>query len=118
VSRGVYFIFSNGVLYFDGGRGHYRFVDNSYQPANAASTSGTAQIVAPMDGTIVEVLVKQNQSVESGQVVAVLEAMKMAHQLKAMVSGEITLIGVKQGQQVQAQHLVASVAPSSGSIDE
>ena len=58
----------------------------TYQPAVSASSGGDAEVKAAMDGAIVDVKVKVGDTVERGDVIAVLEAMKMAHQLKAGVS--------------------------------
>lgn len=57
-------------------------------------------ITAPMPGTIVNVLVKPGQSVKKGQVVAVLEAMKMENEIVAPVDGKVETVNVDKGQNV------------------
>ncbi|XP_010522739.1 PREDICTED: methylcrotonoyl-CoA carboxylase subunit alpha, mitochondrial isoform X2 [Tarenaya hassleriana] len=57
-------------------------------------------VVAPMAGLVVKVLVENQDKVEQGQRVIVLEAMKMEHVVKAPSSGYIHGLGVKVGQQV------------------
>lgn len=58
------------------------------------------RITAPMPGTIVNVLVKPGQSVKKGQVVAVLEAMKMENEIVAPVDGKVEAVNVDKGQNV------------------
>ena len=64
------------------------------------SVSNGENITAPMPGTIVNVLVKEGQNVKKGQVVAILEAMKMENEILAPVDGCIEAINVNKGQNV------------------
>ncbi|CDE34692.1 MAG: biotin/lipoyl-containing protein [Ruminococcus sp.] len=59
-------------------------------------------ISAPMTGTILELQVQVGDAVQSGQTVAVLEAMKMANDLVAPENGVIAAILVQKGAQVQS----------------
>ena len=79
-----------------------RFVD----PADAVATGS---LLAPMPGTVVSVNVEAGQQVEAGQVVLVLEAMKMQHRVSAPSAGTVTEIDVKPGQQVAAGEVLAVV---------
>jgi len=54
-------------------------------------------IIAPMPGLILDVLVEEGQTVEKGQALMVLEAMKMENVLKAEKVGVISKINVKKG---------------------
>ncbi|MGL4913649.1 MAG: biotin/lipoyl-containing protein [Romboutsia sp.] len=65
-----------------------------------SNVSNGERITAPMPGTIVNVLVKQGQVVKKGQVVAILEAMKMENEIVATVDGCIESINVDKGQNV------------------
>ncbi|MDB6142385.1 MAG: 3-methylcrotonyl-CoA carboxylase [Pseudomonas sp.] len=71
--------------------------------------SGTLK--APMDGAIVEVLVDEGATVSKGQLLLVLEAMKMEHPLKAGIDGVIQRIQVIQGDQVKNRQVLLEVAP-------
>jgi len=62
--------------------------------------SGGESITAPMPGTITNILVKENDSVKKGQVLAILEAMKMENEIVAPCDGAITSISVDKGQNV------------------
>ena len=69
-----------------------------------------------MDGAIVDVKVKVGDTVERGDVIAVLEAMKMAHQLKAGVSGVVQDVFATVGQQVKTKQIIAVIkAPNEES---
>ena len=57
-------------------------------------------IIAPLPGIIVEILVKTGDCVEVGQAVAVLEAMKMENELQAEYSGTVVAVNVAEGDRV------------------
>ncbi|MNL80696.1 Acetyl-/propionyl-coenzyme A carboxylase alpha chain [compost metagenome] len=64
-----------------------------------------------MDGAIVDVLVSEGQQVSKGELLMVLEAMKMEHPLKAGIDGVIRRVQVSQGDQVKSrQQLIEIVA--------
>jgi biotin carboxyl carrier protein len=70
---------------------------------------GRSSIKAPMPGKIVRVLVKVGDSVESGQGIAVIEAMKMQNELKAAGPGCVASIAVKAGDTVVAGAVLAVI---------
>ena len=69
--------------------------------APAAPSAGGQAVPAPLAGTIFKVLVSEGQAVSSGDVIMVLEAMKMETEVRAPVSGAIQTINVKEGDTVQ-----------------
>ena len=105
-----YFQFAGNTLYLQTGEGHFRFVDQTYQPASTAGKSGNGEVRAAMDGAIVDVSIKEGDTVKTGDVIAVLEAMKMAHQMTAEVDGIAGPVLVEQGQQVKARQLICAIA--------
>lgn len=60
------------------------------------------EITLPMPGTVIQIHVKEGESVEKGQPLLVVEAMKMEHTLKAPKAGTVTQLLVKEGQMVDA----------------
>ena len=85
------------------------------KPARAAAAGGAAgggsgDVVAPMQGTIVKILVEVGQAVEAGQSVVVLEAMKMENQIAAEKSGTVKEIKVAAGATVGAGDVVVVIA--------
>lgn len=70
-------------------------------PAPAASGSGKA-VECPMPGTILSVNVKVGDSVKKGQLLVVLEAMKMENEILAPNDGRITGVNVTKGASVES----------------
>jgi propionyl-CoA carboxylase alpha chain len=82
-----------------------RFTD----PAHAQASGS---LLAPMPGTVVSVAVELGRSVEAGQPVLVLEAMKMQHTVTAPSAGTVTELDVRPGDQVAAGEVLAVVEES------
>jgi acetyl-CoA/propionyl-CoA carboxylase biotin carboxyl carrier protein len=68
--------------------------------AGAGAGGGNGTISAPMQGTIVKVLVSVGDTVEAGQAVLVLEAMKMENHINAEASGTVREVRVEEGDTV------------------
>lgn len=66
----------------------------------ATSRSETSPVVSPLAGTIVKVMVSAGQPVAAGEVVVVLEAMKMEAEVRAITAGTVMEIRVKSGDTV------------------
>ena len=66
----------------------------------SGSAAGNGEIVVPMQGTVVKVLVEEGQSVEAGETILVLEAMKMENNIEADKAGTISKVNVEAGQSV------------------
>ena len=66
----------------------------------ASSSDDEGGLSAPMPGKILEVHVSVGQSVESGDVLMVMEAMKMEHKIVASSDGKVEAIHFKEGDQV------------------
>lgn len=58
------------------------------------------ELTAPLPGTIVEVFIKAGEPVESGQIIVVIEAMKMKNSIRATRAGRIAEVLVSAGQTV------------------
>ena len=71
-------------------------------PAAAPVVTGNGETVeAPMPGSIVNVLVKAGQKVNAGDVLVIIEAMKMENEIMAPKNGTITQVVIKQGDKVE-----------------
>jgi glutaconyl-CoA/methylmalonyl-CoA decarboxylase subunit gamma len=69
--------------------------------APAAKPAGAGEkVTSPLPGVIIEVSVKEGQSVKAGQKVAVIEAMKMENEIAAPKDGTITAVHVNKGDSV------------------
>lgn len=68
--------------------------------AGASSADDEGGLTAPMPGKILEVHVTEGQSVASGDILMVMEAMKMEHKIVASSDGKVESIHFKEGDQV------------------
>jgi biotin carboxyl carrier protein len=68
----------------------------------AVEAEGRQQITAPMPGKVVRLLVKQGDSVEAGQGLLVVEAMKMQNEIRSPKRGKIEKLFAQEGQPVNA----------------
>lgn len=77
-------------------------------PTASSSGPGTA-VVPPMPGKVIEVRVKVGDHVEKGQVLLVLEAMKMRNELPSPVRGRVIEVAVSAGANVRARETMLRV---------
>ena len=81
------------------------------EAAAAAAAAGAGQAVkAPLPGTITDIRVQVGQQVSAGDIVLVLEAMKMQNNIEAEASGKISAIMVKQGDSVMEGTVLLTIA--------
>ena len=78
------------------------------KPRTQAATGG--DVTAPMAGRLLEVHVAVGDSVEQGQLMFVLESMKMQFEITAPRPGKVAQICVEQGQTLQGPETVAVLA--------
>jgi biotin carboxyl carrier protein len=74
-----------------------------------AGGSGEFQMKAPMPGLVVAIAAEENQQVEKGQVLIILESMKMQNELKAPRAGTVQRIKVKPGETVEQKQTLLSI---------
>ena len=77
--------------------------------AKPATAQGATAVSAPMPGTILDVKVSVGQSVKKGDVICVLEAMKMENEIPAPKDGVIASINVQKGASVAANDTLATL---------
>ena len=78
--------------------------------APKATAGAGEKVAAPMPGTIVSVNVSNGQSVKAGDVLVVLEAMKMENEIKAPSDGTITSVVVAKGESVDTGATLVTLA--------
>lgn len=76
---------------------------------SAVAEGGEIQFKAPMPGLVVAVLVNEGDAVGKGQVLVVLESMKMQNELKAPRVGTVGRVRVKAGETVEQKQTLLSV---------
>jgi len=78
-------------------------------PATAPVTAGE-EVIAPLAGNIWKVEVAAGESVEEGDVIVILEAMKMETEVRAARSGTVVSVDVKEGDAVQVGDSLITLA--------
>ncbi len=66
-------------------------------------------VKAPMPGKVIRLLVKEGDTVEAGQGLVVVEAMKMQNEMKALRAGQVVRVAVKDGDTVAAGDILVSI---------
>ena len=77
--------------------------------AAPAGPAGANKVTAPMPGTILNVKVSVGQSVKKGDVICVLEAMKMENDIPAPCDGVVASVNVQKGASVAANDVIATL---------
>ena len=77
---------------------------------SAAEVSGRQSVTAPMAGKIVHCLVTVGDDVQTGQGLAIVEAMKMQNEIRSPKTGKIEKVAVVEGQTVNPGDVVAVVS--------
>ena len=72
--------------------------------------ASAARVVAPMPGSVLSVRVSEGDAVEAGQVLVILEAMKMENTVPAPAPGRVAAVLVEPGQQVQRGEALVEIA--------
>ena len=78
-------------------------------PKAAPAASGANKVTSPMPGTILAVNVTAGQAVKKGDVICVLEAMKMENDIPAPCDGVIASVNVQKGASVASGDVIASI---------
>jgi len=77
--------------------------------ATAAAADEAGAITAIMPGLVIKINKKEGERVEAGEVIIILEAMKMQNELHARQSGVVKQINVKQGESVEMRQVLAVI---------
>ncbi len=77
--------------------------------ARGSDGSSDGVIKAPMNGRVIDVMVAEGDTVTKGQVVAILEAMKMEHEITAKIDGTVTKISAKSNDQVASKAVLLEI---------
>jgi geranyl-CoA carboxylase alpha subunit len=84
--------------------------DRRLQPSRTRDDRrGGREVIAPMHGRVVQLLVEPGQAVQAGALVAVIEAMKMEHRLTAPATGAVRAVHVRTGEQVAARRVLVEL---------
>jgi geranyl-CoA carboxylase alpha subunit len=89
--------------------GSLQLVDRTQAPVRSQANVSCGTLKAPMDGAVIDVLVSEGSKVSKGQLLVVLEAMKMEHPLKAGIDGVLKRLQVQIGDQVKNRQILLEV---------
>ena len=78
-------------------------------PAPAAAPAGGEQVTSPMPGTILAINVAAGDTVKRGQVLMVLEAMKMENEIMCPCDGKIASVNTSKGASVESGTLLCVI---------
>ena len=95
--------------YVDIPAGSLNFVEKSRFP-EPDSTDVEGGLTAPMPGKILAINISEGDSVETGQLLVLMEAMKMEHQIVAAFDGSVSEVRVAVGDQVDNGELLVVIA--------
>ena len=78
-------------------------------PAPAAASAGGEQVTSPMPGTILDVKVSQGAAVKKGDVLMILEAMKMENEIMCPRDGTVASVNASKGATVESGTLLCVI---------
>jgi acetyl-CoA/propionyl-CoA carboxylase biotin carboxyl carrier protein len=82
---------------------------------SGAGAAGRDAVVSPMQGTVLAVEVREGEEVAAGQVICIVEAMKMENEIAAHRGGVVTDLSVAAGQPIQTGQVICVVASLAAS---
>jgi propionyl-CoA carboxylase alpha chain len=105
------------TVYVDGADGSSTLTEQARFPL-AVDQVAEGSALAPMPGGVVRVAVAEGDQVTGGQVLVVLEAMKMEHAVNASTAGVVTDVNVTVGDQVETGRILIVIDPGAGDAPE
>ncbi|HVS84106.1 MAG TPA: biotin/lipoyl-containing protein, partial [Gaiellaceae bacterium] len=83
--------------------------------SGGGGAGGRDAVVSPMQGTVLSVAVGDGDSVEAGQVICIVEAMKMENEVHAHRAGKVASLSVEAGKPVSSGQVICMLAAEDGS---
>jgi geranyl-CoA carboxylase alpha subunit len=107
--RSLRFARVDDTLHLDLGRRVVKIEDRTFAPPAATDAIADGILRAPMNGSVIAIRVAEGARVARGEIVAVLEAMKMQHEIVAPADGTVESIAVQPGAQVATRDALVVV---------
>jgi len=116
ISRTVHAAGADGAIHLDIGGVKYRI--DEFVEGEDTGGGGVADelakggiLVMPMPGKVIKVNVSEGDVVEAGQILVIIESMKMEQNIKTQVDGTVKSVNVTEGQQVDVEGTLVEVEP-------
>jgi acetyl-CoA/propionyl-CoA carboxylase biotin carboxyl carrier protein len=77
--------------------------------ASAAGGAASSSLLSPLQGTVLRVAVEQGASVAEGDLICVIEAMKMENEITAHRAGKVATLNISQGAAVSSGEVIATI---------
>ena len=77
--------------------------------ASSSSSTNLVEVVAPIQGNVIDVKVKVGDKVKKGDVLLLIEAMKLENEVNSPSDGEVVEVIVSKGQQVTTKQLLLKI---------
>ena len=93
-------------------------VSSGAPAVTTAAPEGTEPASAPMQGQLVTTLVSEGDAIAKGQTLAIIEAMKMEHEIKAPTAGLIRSLPLAEGDYVSEGQAIAFIEPGDTGLED
>jgi geranyl-CoA carboxylase alpha subunit len=103
---------ASGRLFVALPRRSFSIIEWAAFSTDEVAAGGDGVVNAPMHGQLLEILVAEGDSVEKGATLAVLEAMKMQHEIVAEVAGTVSRVVATAGAQIAADDRILEIEPA------
>lgn len=111
--KALYYAPTSASLEFSVGAKSYSVTNAFAVTLSAEDMAGAGAVIAPMHGALLEIFVRRGDAVIKGTRLAILEAMKMQHEILAEIDGTVTAIHVEAGTQIAADTVMIEIEEES-----
>lgn len=105
----LYHVSTSASLYISINGHDYHLTNSNGVITKPEDAAGAGAVLAPMHGALQEVFVKEGDAVMKGERLAILEAMKMQHEILADFDGRVAAIHVSAGTQIAADTIMIEI---------
>ncbi len=99
----------NGKFIHDGLNSYFIRIHHSIGEKEFYEVHKRVEIISPIPGLVVDILVSENQEVKKDEILFIIEAMKMRNQIRSPVNGIVRSIRVQKGKSVNMKEIIAII---------
>jgi pyruvate carboxylase subunit B len=92
-------------------RKYKTLLTNKYKNRPVWNKAQEGEIVSSLPGSVIQIVATEGQEVEEGELLLVLEAMKMLNRITSPLAGTVKEVYVKEGDKVGKHHLMLKIDP-------